>query len=105
VLSNALVALSGAMAAQLHEFSDISMGNGTIVVGLASIIIGERLLATRSITITIIACVAGAVLYKALIAIALHASGFALLASDIFLITSIMIVLIMITKKNNSQRR
>ena len=42
-ISNAFVAFSGSLLAQYHEFADVNMGTGMIVVGLASIIIGETL--------------------------------------------------------------
>ena len=46
-LSNALVAFSGALIAQYSKFSDVSMGIGMIVIGLASVIIGEAIFGTK----------------------------------------------------------
>lgn len=98
-LSNALVALSGSLFVQLQGFSDISMGNGIIVIGLVSVIIGERILMTRKIVLTIISCVVGAVIYKWAIAAALNIAGIVLKGSDMNLITAVLVVLIMVTKK------
>ena len=71
-LSNALVALAGALFAQSQGTADISMGVGTIVIGLAAVIIGETLMPARSMVITTLACIIGALLYRFFIAMALN---------------------------------
>jgi putative ABC transport system permease protein len=71
VLSNGLVALSGAIIAQYQSYTDINMGNGSIVIGLASLIIGEVLVGTKSFKRTLIALAVGAVLYRIIIALVL----------------------------------
>jgi putative ABC transport system permease protein len=71
-LSNALVALSGALLAQYQGFADVQMGIGMMVWGLASIIIGEALVGTRSIGITITGAILGTLFFRLLIAIALR---------------------------------
>ena len=71
-LSNGLVALSGAMLAQYQGFTDISMGIGMVVIGLASVIIGEVIFGTGSLLRRLIAVVLGAVLYRFIIAGALE---------------------------------
>ncbi len=71
-LSNGLVALAGALFAQSQGGADISMGVGTIVIGLAAVIIGETLLPARKLVITTLACLIGAVLYRFFIAAALN---------------------------------
>lgn len=71
-LANALVAISGALIAQTGGFADINGGNGMIVVGLASVIIGEVLFGgKRSLTLGLCAAVLGSVVYRLLIALAL----------------------------------
>src|SRR5690349_2993738 len=55
-LSNALVALAGALFAQLNGFADVTIGTGTIVVGLASVIVGETVLPLRSVVGAVLAC-------------------------------------------------
>ncbi|MCC6735363.1 MAG: ABC transporter permease [Bauldia sp.] len=63
-LSNGLVALGGSLFAQTQLFADVTVGSGTIVIGLASVIIGESLLRSRSIWITLAGCVLGSVIYR-----------------------------------------
>ena len=71
-VSNALVALSGALIAQYQGFADINMGIGTIIIGLASVIIGEVALGVRSILGRLSAVVAGSILYRLAIALVLR---------------------------------
>ena len=71
-LANTLVALSGAMIAQYQSFADVSMGVGMVIIGLASVIIGEVIFGTNSLLRRLIAVVLGAMLYRLVIAIALH---------------------------------
>ena len=64
LISNALVALSGALIAQNNGFADVGMGTGTIVIGLASVIIGEVLFGTRSFKNCIVSVILGSVVYR-----------------------------------------
>ncbi|MCD8157824.1 MAG: ABC transporter permease [Clostridiales bacterium] len=75
VISNGLVAFSGALIAQNQSFADVQMGTGSIVIGLASLIIGEVLFAmkTNSFKRVIFAVYLGAVLYRIIIALVLKA--------------------------------
>lgn len=84
-LSNGLIALSGALLAQYQGFADIQMGIGMIVLGLASVIIGEALVGQRSIGLLIIGAVMGSILFRLLVAIALRAG---LNPNDLKLITA-----------------
>ena len=61
VISNALVALSGATVAQANGFADVGMGVGTIVIGLASVIIGEVLFSPKSFKTSLIAVILGSI--------------------------------------------
>ena len=70
-LSNGLVGLSGGLLAQYQSFSDTSMGVGMVVIGLASVIIGEAVFGTRSLLRRLIAVSLGAILYRTVIAFAL----------------------------------
>ena len=72
LISNALVALSGALIAQNNGFADVGMGTGTIVIGLASVIIGEVLFGTRSFKNCIISVVLGSIVYRLVIAAVLQ---------------------------------
>lgn len=98
-LSNGLVALSGALFAQIHGFADISMGTGTLIVGLASVIVGETLLHSSRIIIVLIACVLGSILYRLAIAIALNTHFAGLESSDLNLITSLLVVIALLFPK------
>jgi putative ABC transport system permease protein len=92
-LSNALVALAGALFVQTQGGADISMGVGTIVIGLAAVIIGETLMPARSLVITALACILGAVLYRFFIAAALNTDFMGLKAQDLNLVTAVLVAL------------
>jgi putative tryptophan/tyrosine transport system permease protein len=98
-ISNGLVALAGALVAQVHGFADISMGTGTLIVGLASVIIGETLFLSRNLLIVIFSTVLGAILYRLAIALALNTHGLGLQTSDINLITSVLVVVALLSPK------
>ena len=92
-LSNALVALAGALFVQTQGGADISMGIGTIVIGLAAVIIGETILPARSLVVTTLACILGAVLYRFFIALALNSDFIGLKAQDLNLVTAVLVAL------------
>lgn len=71
-ISNGLVALSGALLAQYQSFTDIAMGTGMVVIGLASVIIGEVLVGISSLGRRLMAVILGAILYRLIIAQALE---------------------------------
>lgn len=70
-ISNATIALSGALLAQMQQSADLNMGAGLIVVGLASLIIGDVFVKNKTITRGLISVIVGAVLYRLLIALIL----------------------------------
>ena len=71
VISNGLIALSGALIAQSQSFADIQMGTGAIVIGLASLIIGEVLFGKGGFYKRLVAIILGAVVYRVIIALVL----------------------------------
>src|SRR5690349_4471164 len=71
-VSNGLIALAGALLAQYQGFADVQMGIGMVVWGLASVIIGEALVGTRQLGLTITGTIMGSVLFRLLVAIALR---------------------------------
>ncbi len=87
-LSNGLVALSGALLVQFQNFADVTGGTGMLVLGLASIIIGEAILRPKGIGMGLIAAALGAVLYRLLYTFALQL-GFA--ATDMNLVSSVLV--------------
>jgi putative ABC transport system permease protein len=95
-LSNALVALAGALFAQTNGFADSTMGIGTIVVGLAAVIIGETLLPTRAILVAVLACIVGSVIYRIAVALALNVDFLGFNASDLNLITALLVAFALI---------
>lgn len=90
MLGNGLIALSASLVAQYNSFADISMGIGTIVIGLASVIIGEVVFGKRNILHSLIAVALGSVLYRIIIAIVLKLG---LRADDMKLISAVMLVI------------
>lgn len=98
-LSNALIALAGALYVQTQGGADISMGIGTIVVGLAAVIIGETLIPSRKLFVVTLAVVMGAVLYRLLITLALEADAIGLQAQDLNLITAVLVGVALVLPK------
>jgi putative ABC transport system permease protein len=88
VLSNGLVAISGALLTQSQKFADVTMGTGTIVVGLASVIIGEVLFGTRSFKNYLVSIILGSLIYRMVISIVLE---FGMNPNDLKLLTAIII--------------
>ena len=73
-IANAMTALSGAVLAQYQRSADINLGTGMVVIGLASLIIGETLFGRGGIWVKAVAAVAGSVIYRFIIALALRAN-------------------------------
>jgi len=92
VLGNACVALSGALVFQMQGFADIGMGVGTIVIGLASVIIGEVIFSDKGSHRVFNAVVLGSVLYRIIIALVL---SLGIHPNDFRLISAIMLALVL----------
>ena len=90
LLSNGLVAISGALVAQSNGFADVGMGVGTIVIGLASVIIGEVLFGTRSFRNCLISVILGSIVYRAVIAVVLQMG---MPPNDLKLFTAVLVAL------------
>ena len=89
-ISNGLVSLSGGIVAQYQGFADIGMGVGTIVAGLASVIIGEMIIGEKGVGIATFSALLGSFIYRLSIGIALRL-GFA--ATDLKLLTTILVII------------
>ena len=90
VLSNGLVAVSGALIAQDNGFADVGMGAGTIVIGLASVIIGEVVFGTRNFKNSLISVVLGSILYRIVITVVLYLG---MPPNDLKLFTAILVAI------------
>jgi putative ABC transport system permease protein len=92
-ISNGLIALAGALLSQYQGFSDVQMGIGMMVWGLASVIIGEALVGVKQLGLLITGAVMGSVLFRLLVAIALR---WGLDPNDLKLITAVFVLLVLI---------
>ena len=107
-VSNALVALAGALFAQTQGGSDISMGIGTIVIGLAAVIVGESILPSRRLIYATLAVVLGAIVYRFFIALALNSDFIGLKAQDLNLVTAVLVTIALVIpqiKRKLAKRR
>ena len=93
MIANALVALAGAVMCQQQRFFDISMGTGTMVIGLASVIIGTNLFKNMTFMKSTTMAIIGSILYKACVSIAI---SLGLEATDMKLITAVLFLLILV---------
>lgn len=89
MLSNGLIALSGSMMAQYQGFSDVSMGIGTLVLGIASIIIGTSIIKKKSFIKESTTVIIGTIIYQITIYFAMNIG---LTPVDLKLITSLVII-------------
>lgn len=94
-LSNGLIALGGALFSQHQGFADVGSGIGTVIIGLASVLIGERILPFRSTWVGLLNCLLGAILYRLFISLALHSEVLGLETQDLNLLTGLLIILVM----------
>jgi putative ABC transport system permease protein len=90
VISNGLVAVAGAFIAQSNGFADVGMGVGTIVIGLASVIIGEVLFGSKSVKNSLISVVLGSIVYRIVIAVVLYLG---MPPNDLKLFTAILVAI------------
>lgn len=89
-LSNGLVGLSGGMLAQYQAYADIGMGVGTVVIGLASVIIGEVIFGVKTLPRRLIAVALGAMLYRVIISFAI---AWGMNPMDLKLISAVIVVI------------
>lgn len=91
-ISNALIAVSGALSAQSAKSANMDIGKGTIVIGLASIILGEVIFGKRSFKNWLISVILGSIIYQALVGIAI---ALGLNPNDLKLLQAILIAFIL----------
>ncbi len=97
-ISNGLVALSGGLVAQYSGFADVGMGIGMIIAGLASVIVGETLLPTKSFLWVTTGVITGSIIYRTAIMLALrYGYNLGFKASDLKLITALIVIVALAT--------
>ncbi|MGX2969403.1 ABC transporter permease [Ursidibacter arcticus] len=101
-ISNGLIALAGSLYVQSNGGFDISIGVGTIVIGLAAVIIGEAIFSAKRIIWLTFAVIVGSILYRFFIALALNnetLNGIGLGPQDLNLITALLVVAVLVIPK------
>ncbi|MDY6969904.1 MAG: ABC transporter permease [Spirochaetota bacterium] len=99
-LSNGLVALSGAFAAQYQGFADVNLGQGIIISGLASVMIGEFLIKSNRISILTLRALLGSIVYKGIMYLGRYYGYYInMTPNDLKLITGLLIILSLILTK------
>lgn len=98
-ISNSLVGLGGALFVQSQGGADISMGIGTIVIGLAAVIVGQSIITARRFVYITLAVIIGAILYRFFIALALNSDFIGLKAQDLNLVTALLVTVALILPK------
>lgn len=101
-LANALTAVAGALFAQSFGAADVYMGIGVIIVGLASVIVGMSVLPSSTIFLATLACLFGAILYRLAVALALNADFLGLQASDVQLVTAVLVAIALVAQQSGS---
>ncbi|MBR2801918.1 MAG: ABC transporter permease [Erysipelotrichaceae bacterium] len=90
-IANALIALSGSLVCQYNGYADVQMGIGAIVVGLASVIIGEVFAKDKSFVFVLLSIVLGSVIYRLIVAFVINTSIVS--ANDMKLFTAVLVAL------------
>jgi len=91
MISNGFIALSGALIAQSNGYADIGMGIGTIVIGLASVLVGEIFLRGHNILTRLLAMVVGAIVYRLLLTVAM---GLGFPPDDLKILSAVILVIV-----------
>ena len=103
MLSNALIALSGSLVSQYNGYADVTMGIGAIVVGLASVIIGEVLFKDKYFAVCLIGVVAGSIIYRLIVTFVVNTNFIS--ANDMKLFTAIVVAVAIIIANKGGKKR
>lgn len=104
MIANALIALAGALVAQYNGYADVGMGIGAIVIGLASVIIGEVIFKRKTLLLSLLGIVCGSIIYRLLVALVINTDFIS--ANDIRLFTAIAVAIaIFIANKDIFKRK
>ena len=105
-LSNGLVGLAGALAAQYQGFADVSLGQGIIIAGLASVMIGEFILKSNRISLLTLRVILGSILFRGLMYLGRYYGYYInLTPNDLKLITGLLIVLSLIVTQVRKKKK
>lgn len=103
MLSNALIALSGSLVAQYNGYADVTMGIGAIVVGFASVIIGEVLFNDKYFAVCLIGVVVGSIIYRLIVTFVVNTNFIS--ANDMKLFTAIVVAVAIIIANKGGKKR
>lgn len=95
-MANGLVGVSGSLVAQYQGFSDIGMGLGSVVFGLAAVIIGESVIKTRSMYAKVLSVIIGSIMFRLMVALALYVG---LNPIDLKLVTAVFVLMVLVAPK------
>ncbi|MEO0757638.1 MAG: ABC transporter permease [Cyanobacteria bacterium J06648_16] len=98
-LSNALAAVAGALFAQVNGFADVTLGVGTVVAGLATVILGEAIFPSGTVRQATLAVIAGSLVYRVAIALALNTDFLGFRAQDLNLVTALLVVMALVVPR------
>ncbi len=101
--SNSLAALSGILLAMFQGFTDVNMGQGTLIIALAALTIGERLFPKTKVSyhlFILIAAIGGSILYQVLVAVAIRMG---LAATDLKMVTAVLVLVVMAMKSSRHE--
>ena len=101
-MSNALAALAGALFAQLYGFADVTLGVGTVVAGLATVILGGVLVPDLTVQRATLGVILGSIVYRLAIAIALNVDFLGFQAQDLKLVTAILVVIALVAPNSRN---
>lgn len=105
-LSNGLVAMSGAFAAQYQGFADVNLGQGIIIAGLASVMIGEFILRSNRIGVLTLRVVLGSIVFRGIMYLGRYYGYYInLTPNDLRLITGILIIASLVVTQLRKQKR
>lgn len=102
MMGNALIASAGALLSQHQGFADIGSGVGTLIVGLASVMMGHALAPQWGVPWQLCACVLGSVIYRMVITMALHADSWGLQTWDLNIVTGVFILALLMIRRRKS---
>ena len=102
MLSNALIALSGSLVAQYNGYADVTMGIGAIVVGLASVIIGEVLFKDGKFVVCLTGVMIGSIIYRLIVTFVVNSNFIS--ANDMKLFTAIVVAVAIIVANKGGKK-